>query len=60
MNLIRYISGMFVSYKCNLPDIFIFYHAVGSVIGNAEYSDFLVIFQNVTINTGDRINGNEC
>lgn len=57
MNLIRYISGMFVSYKCNLPDIFIFYHAVGSVIENAEYSDFLVIFQNVTINTGDRING---
>lgn len=57
INLIRYISGMFVSYKCNLPDIFIFYHAVGSVIGNAEYSDFLVIFQNVTINTGDRING---
>lgn len=51
MNLIRIISGMFVSYKCPLPDIFIFYHAVGSVVGNADYSNFLVIFQNVTINT---------
>lgn len=57
MNLIRYISGMFVSYKCKLPDIFIFYHAVGSVIGNADYSDFLVVFQNVTINTGNSVNG---
>lgn len=53
MGLNRAISGMFVSYKCELPKIFLFYHAVGTVIGNAVYNDYLVIFQNVTINTSD-------
>lgn len=57
VNLIRLISGMFVTYKCHLPEVFIFYHAVGSVIGNAEYSDYLVVFQNVTVNTGQSSDG---
>ena len=57
VNLIRIISGMFVTYKCKLPKIFVFYHADGSVIGNADYSDYLVVFQNVTINTALDQNG---
>jgi serine O-acetyltransferase len=51
------LNGMFYSYKGRLPDIFLFGHPVGSIIGNAEYSDFLVIFQNVTINTDAGPNG---
>lgn len=47
------LHGFFVSYKGKLPDIFFLTHPVGSVIGNAAYSDFLVIGQNVTINTGE-------
>ena len=47
------LNGMFYSYKGKLPDIFLLGHPVGTVIGNANYSNFLVIFQNVTINTGD-------
>lgn len=47
------LNGYFFSYKCGLPDIFVFIHSVGSIIGNAEYDDFLVILQNVTINTGE-------
>lgn len=54
-NLHRYLSGMFLSYKCELPDIFFIYHSVGTVIGNASYNNFLVISQSVTINTGDVI-----
>lgn len=46
------LNGCFFSYKCHLPDVFLLVHPVGSIIGNAEYGDFLVIFQNVTINTG--------
>ena len=46
---------MFLSYKCELPDIFFIYHSVGTVIGNAYYNNFLVISQSVTINTGDII-----
>ena len=47
----RTLHSIFVSYKCNLPEHFVFGHPVGTVIGNAHYNDFLVIFQNVTINT---------
>lgn len=47
----KVLNGMFFSYKGGLPDIFLFGHAVGTIIGNASYSDFLVVFQNVTINT---------
>lgn len=54
----KVLNGMFYSYKCKLPDIFLFGHPVGSIIGNAEYSDYLVIFQNVTINTSSDENGN--
>ena len=46
------LNGYFFSYKYRLPDVFLFAHPVGSIIGNAGYSDFLVISQNVTINTG--------
>lgn len=49
----KVLNGFFYSYKAKLPDIFFFTHPVGSVIGNASYSDFLVISQNVTINTGE-------
>jgi serine O-acetyltransferase len=54
MNLIRIISGMFLSFKCELPAHFIIFHAVGTVIGNAKYGDYLVVSQNCTINTGTR------
>lgn len=47
----RVLNNMFISYKCGLPDIFFLGHPIGSIIGNAVYSDFLVVFQNVTINT---------
>lgn len=45
------LNGFFFSYKGKLPDVFFFGHPVGSIIGNANYSNFLVVFQNVTINT---------
>ena len=34
-----------------MPDIFILIHPVGTVLGNANYSDYLVVYQNVTVNT---------
>lgn len=39
----RTLSGMWCSYKNNLPDIFIFMHSVGTVLGNANYSDYLIL-----------------
>lgn len=53
----KLLNGFVYSYKGELPDIFFLTHPAGSVIGNACYSDFLVISQNVTINTGEDKDG---
>lgn len=45
------LNGMFYSYKGKLPDVFFLAHPVGTILGNASYDNFLVVFQNVTINT---------
>jgi serine O-acetyltransferase len=47
----RLLHSVFLSYKIELPKIVHFAHAIGSVLGHAAYDDFLVVFQNVTINT---------
>lgn len=57
MLLNRTLSGLFVSYKCELPDIYLTYHPVGTVLGCAGYSDYFMALQNVTINTGGEENG---
>ena len=36
-------------YSVQLPDIFLFSHPVGTVLGRAEYSNYLVVYQNVTV-----------
>lgn len=48
----RSLHGIWFSYKGHLPDIFVFDHPIGAILGNAEYSDYLVVHQNVTVNTG--------
>lgn len=60
MYLNRVLHGFMMSYKCHLPDIFWLAHPVGSVIGNAEYSDYLYISQNCTINTGPVLEDGSC
>jgi serine O-acetyltransferase len=47
----RTLHSVFLSYKVELPGIFHLVHAIGSVLGHAHYSDFLVVFQQVTVNT---------
>ena len=54
----RILNNFFFSYKGKLPDIFFLGHPIGTILGNAEYSDFLVVFQNVTVNTSADENGN--
>lgn len=58
MLLNRTLSGLFVSYKTKLPDIYMTYHPVGTVLGSAGYSDYFMALQNVTINTGGQRDGN--
>lgn len=58
MYLNRVLNSWFFSYKGELPDIFFLGHPVGTILGNAVYSNFLVVFQNVTINTNADEYGN--
>ena len=58
MYLNRTLHNFFFSYKGLLPDIFFLGHPIGTILGNAVYSDFLVVFQNVTVNTSEDANGN--
>lgn len=51
LNLNRILNGFFVSYKCALPDYFIFAHPIGSIIGNANYGEGIYFSQSVTIET---------
>ena len=54
----RVLNNFFFSYKGKLPDVFFLGHPVGTILGNAVYSDYLVVFQNVTINTSADPDGN--
>jgi serine O-acetyltransferase len=54
------LHGFVFSYKGKLPDIFFLTHPVGSVVGNADYSNYLVVSQNVTVNTGEGREGELC
>ena len=55
----RAISGCWISFKCCMPSIFLLTHPVGTVIGNkgVEYSDYMVVLQDVTINGASTIDG---
>jgi serine O-acetyltransferase len=43
------LHGINCMYDTKLPEIFILIHCVGTVLGKAEYSNFFVAFQNVTV-----------
>lgn len=58
LNLQSILHSFFLSYKCEMPTVFVLAHPVGSIIGNAKYSDGLYISQNVTINTHTDFTGN--
>lgn len=53
----RSLHGIWFSYKGSLPDVFLLCHPVGTVLGNAVYSDYMVVLQNVTVNTGAEKDG---
>lgn len=55
----RSLHGIWISYKGELPAVFLLSHPLGSVLGNASYSDFLVVAQNVTVNTASDAAGNK-
>jgi len=45
----KILNGLDLYYSVALPEVFLLVHPVGSVIGNAHYEDYLVIYQNCTV-----------
>ena len=43
------LHGIDSFYGINLPDIFIVCHPLGTVLGNAQYKDRMIFYQNVTV-----------
>lgn len=43
------LHGIDAFYSIDLPDIFLFVHPVGTILGNARYQNYFVVYQNVTI-----------
>lgn len=49
------LHGLDAFFAINLPEVFLFVHPLGAVLGNANYSNRLVVYQNVTV--GSDIDG---
>jgi serine O-acetyltransferase len=45
----KILHGLDLFYSVAMPDIFLLVHPVGTVLGNARYQDYLVIYQNCTV-----------
>ncbi len=43
------LHGLDVFYSVQLPDIFLFSHPTGSVLGRGKYANYLLVTQNVTV-----------
>ena len=45
----KILNGLDLYFSVALPEVFLLVHPVGTVIGNASYGDYLVVYQNCTI-----------
>ncbi len=43
------LHGLDLFYSVRLPEVFLFIHPVGTVLGNATYGNHLVVYQNVSV-----------
>lgn len=58
LSMNRALFSFFLSYKCKMPEHFVLGHPIGTILGNADYGDYLVVFQGVTVNTDADEKGN--
>lgn len=45
----RSLHSVDLFYKVEMPEVFFFSHALGTVLGNTVYGNYLVVFHNVTV-----------
>jgi serine O-acetyltransferase len=49
----KIMHGIDLYFKIKMPDIFILVHPIGTIIGNAIFRDYLVVYQNCTIGSNN-------
>lgn len=49
----KIMHGLDLFYSVKMPDVFKLIHPVGTVLGNAEYSDYFVAYQNCTVGSDE-------
>lgn len=49
----RMLNAIDLYYKIDMPDLFLIGHGLGSVFSHAKYSEYFVVYQNVTIGMQD-------
>jgi len=45
----RYIHGIDIYYEVELPEIFLFVHSIGTVLGRAKYSNYFMVYQGCNV-----------
>jgi serine O-acetyltransferase len=51
----KVMHGLDLFYSVSMPDIFMVVHPLGTVLGNAKYSNYFVVYQNCTIGAVDTV-----
>ena len=51
----KILNSVDIFYKVNLPDIFLLIHPVGTVLGRANYSNYLIVYQGVNVGSNKDI-----
>jgi serine O-acetyltransferase len=51
----KVLHGINCLYDANLPKIFLFIHSIGTVLGKACYSDYLIVSQGCTVGAHNNI-----
>lgn len=51
----KLLNGIDAFYSIELPNIFLFCHPVGTVLGKAQYADFFLVYQNCTVGSNHDI-----
>lgn len=49
------LHGVDAFYGVDLPEIFLFVHPLGTVLGRAEYSDYFVVYQNCNVGANENL-----
>jgi serine O-acetyltransferase len=51
----KIMHGLDLFYSVNMPDIFMVVHPIGTVLGNAVYGDYFVVYQNCTVGASTNV-----